>query len=117
MKKSSKPTRPPKGHETSVFDKMARRVVRQAVQTQPVTLPNETLVYTVEKGWKSAIIENDPRMVEVSSLSEFEQAVRKPEVHLIYVPHSALVTIDGMKRVCARNAATKVVYKEVENNV
>lgn len=100
----------------SNIDIVARQTARlRAMETGPVEiLPHGTRLYFVDKGWESSIIEGDPNVRTVATLRALEEAFKDPEVGTVFVPKGALVTLDGLTRICRKYAAPKVIYKEEE---
>jgi hypothetical protein len=95
---------------------VARQAARlRAMESGPMEiLPHGTRLYFVDKGWESSIIEGDPNVRTVATLRAFEEAFKDPEVGTVFVPKGALVTLDGLTRICRKYAVPKVIYKEEE---
>jgi len=95
---------------------VARQAARlRAMEAGPMeVLPHGTRLYFVDKGWESSIIETDPNVRTVADLRAFEEAFKDPEVGTVFVPKGALVTLDGLMRICRKYAVPKVIYKEEE---
>lgn len=99
-----------------VFDKIAKEIARRDLLQEFEFLPHNSKLYTVEKNWKAAIIRDDPKVKEVGTLLDFERAVCDPDVVFIYIPSSALISNEGIHRVCARNATEKTILKEAQDD-
>ena len=95
---------------------IARQAARlRVMETGPMEiLPHGTRLYFVDKGWESSIIEGDPNVRIAADLRAFEEAFKDPEVGTVFVPKGALVTLDGLTRICRKYAVPKVIYKEEE---
>ena len=98
------------------FDKMAEEIARLDVLQDYEFLPHNAKLYTVEKSWKTSIIKDDPKVREVETLLEFERAVCDHDVVIVYVPATALISNEGIHRICKRNATGKTILKEVTSD-
>ena len=111
---SGTPANKAAGASRTAFEKLAREIALKDAKQDFEYLPHNSKLYFVEKGWKSFMIKDDPRVVEVLSLLEFREALEKARASVIFIPISAVITIEGIKRVCQRSGADTAVFKEVE---
>jgi len=79
-------------------------------------LPHGSKLYWVDHGWKSSMIGDDILIQTVTTLREFEEAMQASEVHTIFMPQDALISIQGIEKICQRNGVPKTIFKEVEND-
>lgn len=96
------------------MDIVARQAARLKITEEcPVEiLPHGSRLYFVAKGWETSIIEKDPNVRVVETLSAFEEALRDPGAETVFIPEGARVTLPQLVRISRRNAAEKVIYKE-----
>ena len=104
------------GASRSAFEKLAREIALRDAKEDFEYLPHGSKLYFVEKGWKSFMIKDDPRVVEVLSLLELGEALEEKRTSIIFVPISAVISIEGIRKVCQRYGADIAVFKEVEGN-
>ena len=100
------------GAKLTPFDKLSREIARRDIMGDFEHLSHGSRLYTLETNWKSSIIIDDFKAREVQTLTEFERAVADPDTDFIYIPSSALITREGIERVCDRNALSKIIFKE-----
>ena len=91
---------------------LLRRLSRQTLDTAYLGAVNGSDIYQVQEGWQREILINDPAVTTVMSATEFEEAVRAPEISSIFVPHNAAVTQEVAERILNRNALLKTIYWE-----
>lgn len=73
-------------------------------------------LFTVEKGWESALIGKDAGVFVCDTLLTLEDAVQNPEAKVIFIPLGALMTDGDIEKICQRNGAVKTLFKEVERS-
>lgn len=101
---------------SSAFDRLAKEIARLDLMQAFDFLPHNAKLYKVEKSWKTSIIMDDPKVRGVETLLEFERAVCDPDVIIVYVPATALISEEGIHRICKRNATGKTILKEVTSD-
>ncbi len=112
MNSNIKSTEPSPKEGSDAFEKLAREIARRDALEHFEFLPHNSKLYRVEKSWKTSIIKDDPKVREVGSLLEFERAVCDSNINIIFIPSTALISDDGIIRVCQRNAVGKTILKE-----
>ena len=96
----------------TAFDKLAREVVRREVLDDYELLAHNTRLYPLENDWKSIIIKEDFAPHTVHTLTELETALADKGIEIILISASALISREGLERVCARTASSKIIFTE-----
>ena len=96
----------------SAFDKLPREVSRREILDDYELLAHNTRLYLLENDWKSVIIKEDFTPKRVETLTQLEAAVANPDDEIILIPETALISREGLERICQRNAQTKVIFTE-----
>lgn len=71
-------------------------------------------LFDVPQGWESAAIRHDKGVRVCDTLLSLEEAVKDGDVKVIFIPADAMITLEGIERVCQRNAAVKTLFREVK---
>ena len=94
------------------FDKLSREIARRDLLDNFDFLPHGSRLYTLDNNWKSSIIVDSFDAYRVDTLTELEGAVADPQIDFILIGKSALISREGIERICQRNALSKVIFKE-----
>lgn len=78
-------------------------------------LPHGSMLYEIECGWESFALETGPdAAVRVSSRRDFENAIKDPDMPIIFIPRDCLLSLEEIEKICQRHGITKTVYQEVD---
>lgn len=78
------------------------------------TLQHGTRLFPVASGWESKVIAADQGVAVADTLLVLEAAFKNPDVKVIFVPHDALMTDGDIEKICARNGATRTIFRETK---
>lgn len=87
---------------------------QNAMARGPRFLDHGSRLFIVEKGWESQAIRETAQAAVCGSLLDLEQALRAADTMVILIPHDALVTDADIEKLCARNAAARTIFREVD---
>ena len=85
-----------------------------AMERSCTFLPHGCRMFQVIEGWESAMIRQDKSVRTCDTLLTLEEAVKDEDVQVIFIPQGALITDEGIEKVCQRNGVTKTLFKEVK---
>ncbi|MBU6474625.1 MAG: hypothetical protein KGL10_06940 [Alphaproteobacteria bacterium] len=77
-------------------------------------LPHGCRLFPVEQGWESTAISRDKSVSVVGTLLELEEAMRDPDVKVVFIPLDAMMTDADIEKICQRNAAVRTFFREVK---
>ncbi len=99
---------------TDTLEEVGAAVAQQkAMERGPKFLPHGCRLFEVASGWESNMIRRDKGVASASTMLELEDAIRSPDVKIVFIPLDAMVTAPDIEKICQRNGVAKTLFKEV----
>jgi hypothetical protein len=95
---------------------ITRVAAMQGAMLSSKDMPNGSKLYFVEQGWENVIIKSSGEIDQVCDLREFEAALLNDKPCPIYIPSSALVTVEALETICRRHGVVKTIFKEAKGD-